>query len=105
MTVKTINIAKDYSRYPAGRYAKDGPASGEDFREKFLIPAIAGNDEFIEVIFDGARGLASSFLEEAFGGLVRRGHSSEEVLRRFKFSAKDQSIVEEVKSYIRAQQV
>lgn len=105
MTSKIINIAKDYSRYPAGRYAKDGPASGEEFREKFLIPALESDSEVIEVYFDGARGLASSFLEEAFGGLVRRGYSSADVLKRFQFRATDQSIIEEVTSYIRAQQV
>lgn len=66
-----IEIARDFSRAPAGRFITDGPASGERFREEFLVPAIRAGD--VDVIFDGVAGLPSSFLEEAMGGLIRRG--------------------------------
>ena len=79
---KTINLAKDYSPYPAGRYRTDGRFSGELFREKFLAPALRENDTVI-VVLDGVAGLPSSFAEEAFGGLVREdGFSVRELERK-----------------------
>lgn len=71
---RTINIARDFSRSPAGRHVGDGPYSGEAFREKILVPALRASDEVLEVDLNGALGFGSSFLEEAFGGLVREHH-------------------------------
>lgn len=68
--MKQIDISKDFSDVPAGRYKNDGPNSGEQFRKEFLVPALQ-TDEKVEVLLDGAEGYGSSFLEEAFGGLVR----------------------------------
>ncbi len=65
-----INIARDFSRFPAGRYVSDGPYSGEAFRNDHLLPALKDAHKVI-VELDGARGYGSSFLEEAFGGAVR----------------------------------
>lgn len=70
MSNKTIFIAKDYSDTPAGRYISDGTFSGERFREEFLYPALKENDH-VEVNLDETLGYGSSFLEEAFGGLIR----------------------------------
>lgn len=67
---KLIRIAIDFSPVPAGRYVTDGPFSGERFRDDFLWPALQGGAE-VTVDLDGAEGYGSSFLEEAFGGLVR----------------------------------
>jgi len=66
-----INIAKDFSDVPSGRYRTDGPASGEAFREDILRPALI-NNPVVTVELDGTEGYNSSFLEEAFGGLVRK---------------------------------
>ena len=69
-----INIARDYSKTPGGRYRKDGKFSGEDFRENFLIPKYLmakESGEQLIINLDGGYGYGSSFLEEAFGGLVR----------------------------------
>ena len=74
MTNMSINIARDYSAAPGGRYVKDGKFSGEEFREKVLGPklktALRSNDT-VEVDLDGTYGFSSSFLDEVFGGLVR----------------------------------
>jgi hypothetical protein len=70
MNSKTIVIAKDYSDTPAGRYKTDGNYTGERFRDELLYPALQNNDLVI-VNLDGALGYGSSFLEEAFGGLIR----------------------------------
>ncbi len=67
---KTVVVA-DFSKTPSGRYPKDGPDNGQDFREKFLVPTFK-ESERVSVVLDGAAGYPSSFLDEAFGGLVRK---------------------------------
>ena len=83
--MKTIRIA-DYARSPGGRYISDGPYSGEWFREEVLRPALAEairTGERLEVELDGTSGYGSSFLEEAFGGLVRKRAIAPDVIRQF----------------------
>ncbi|KKA43417.1 STAS-like domain-containing protein [Salinivibrio sp. KP-1] len=83
MTV--INIAKDFSRTPFGRYLDDGAHSGERFREEVLIPALNTSSSEVVVDFSGlSLGVASSFIEEAFGGLVRKGFDEKSLLRKLK---------------------
>ena len=69
--MKQFQIGRDYSDAPAGRYRKDGPFSGERFREDFLIPELLKED-VVNVDLSGVAGYGSSFLEEVFGGLVRK---------------------------------
>lgn len=95
----TVRIASDFSRHPAGRFVSDGPYSGEAFRRKFLEPHLA-NDEEISVELDGARGYGSSFLEEAFGGLVRKGFSKELLRKKLLLHATNQSLKQEILEYI-----
>lgn len=73
---KTIDIAKDFSPVPAGRHVSDGDYSGEFFRTSILRPAL-NNFATVEVILDNTEGFGSSFLEEAFGGLIRDGLSAQ----------------------------
>ena len=72
MTSKLISVASDFSPSPAGRYLNDGPYPGEAFRDRLLVPALKSNERVV-VNLDGTDGYGSSFLEEAFGGLVRTG--------------------------------
>lgn len=65
-----VNIGKEFSRYPAGRFPSDGKFNGQTFREKFLKEPLL-KDQPIVLILDDAVDFGSSFLEEAFGGLVR----------------------------------
>ncbi|HDL3604575.1 TPA: STAS-like domain-containing protein [Citrobacter braakii] len=68
-----IVIARDFSKTPFGRFVSDSPYSAEKFRKDFLVPALKTEDQEIVVDFNGiALGVGSSFLEEAFGGLVRK---------------------------------
>jgi hypothetical protein len=84
---RTINIAVDYTPFPGGRYPVDGDGNGTTFRELFLEPVLKSGDN-ATIVLDGAEGYPSSFLEEAFGGLVReKGYTAELVLRSFKFVA------------------
>lgn len=100
MKTVTINIASQFSRYPAGRYKEDGPYSGEIFRDKFLIPNLQQPETRVVVQLDGARGLASSFLEEAFGGLIRAGFSSDALHDRLVLESNDASLINEIEEYI-----
>jgi hypothetical protein len=95
----TISIAQDFSKYPGGRYLSDGPYSGQLFRTKHLVPVL-GEDKII-VILDGVRGYGSSFLEEAFGGLVReRLILKSSLLQKLEIKAQNQSLITEIKGYI-----
>jgi hypothetical protein len=80
-----IEVARDFSKVPGGRFARLGPYSGEEFRQKVLLPALrrarSGSGPVV-VRLDGTAGYPASFLEEAFGGLVRLDGFTAEELRR-----------------------
>jgi hypothetical protein len=78
--MKRIKIATDYSDTPLGRAPEDGQFSGTRFREELLRPALDANDK-VEVDIDDVEGYGSSFLEEAFGGLVRKGYFTQDQLK------------------------
>jgi hypothetical protein len=64
----------DFTATPGPRYVHEGAFSGQEWRDEYLLPAFqealkAGTK--LHVDLDGAEGFASSFVEEAFGGLVR----------------------------------
>src|ERR1035437_2432847 len=69
-----IRIAENVSRTPGARYRTDGPKSGEEFREELLEKYFNDikDERIILINLDGVRGYTTSFLEEAFGGLVRK---------------------------------
>jgi len=76
-----LSIARNFSVHPGPRFIKQGPWSGEKFR-KLLVDRLAQHDVIV-VDLDGTRGYGSSFLDEAFGGLVRECIlTADEVLRR-----------------------
>jgi hypothetical protein len=75
-----INVADDFSDDPFGRYIDDGDFNATIFRTMHLIPKLKAlkDNEKLTVDFTGvSTGLGSSFVEEAFGGLVREGFSKE----------------------------
>lgn len=85
---KLISIANDFSRYPAGRTDHDSPVSGQKFRTAVLLPKLRDADEnndCVVVSLDGVRSYGSSFLEEAFGGLVRKEGYSKLKLKKILF--------------------
>ena len=88
--MKTICIGKDFTTTPIGRYREDGNLSGEVFREDYLIPAL-NDTTFSKVVVDlaGAEGYGSSFLEEVFGGLIRKGFSKETLSQRLEITSSD----------------
>lgn len=96
-----INIARDFSAIPLGRFPDDSPHNGTTFREDWLLPALRTH-ESIEIDLDGAEGYGSSFLEESFGGLVRiNGYSPDELLARISLvSNEDPTLIDEIRQYI-----
>ena len=99
-----LRIADRFTTRPGARYVTDGPHSGEEFRKKLLEnefrAAMEANEELI-VDLDGTAGYATSFLEEAFGGLARLfGIEVVHRLIRIK-SDEEPDLREEVDEYIR----
>lgn len=94
-----IKIA-DWSVCPGGRYRADGDFSGEAFRDDILVPALRAA-EYVTVNTDGTRGYGSSFLEEAFGGLLRVGFSRKEILQKLAIQSQESSIPDEIFFYIK----
>lgn len=101
--MKTITIATDFSDTPLGRYPGDGDFNGETFREKLLAPALRSHPEGVMVVLDGVEGFGSSFLDEAFGGLVRNCGLGKECLKNqlhFQASPENQLYVNLIWRYI-----
>jgi len=78
---KEIDIARDFSTRPYGRYFDDGPDSGERFRKEYLVPAL-NSHAHVFVDMSGTNRYGSSFIDEAFGGLIRSEGFSLEQLRQ-----------------------
>jgi hypothetical protein len=69
-----LNIARDFSPTPGSRFIREGEHSGEHFRQSVLAPRLQEAKlaaTVLTVEMDGTAGYGTSFLEEAFGGLIR----------------------------------
>jgi len=98
MDKQLIEISRDFSRSPAGRFISDGPNSGERLRN--MIADVLKRGDAVELRMDGTRGYGSSFLDEAFGGLIRVcGFSAADLLARVNVVTQDPSLALEVKRY------
>lgn len=99
-----INIAKDFSDTPGGRYISEGENSGEKFRDEILLPRYEyaeQHNEKLKINFDECWGFGTSFLEEAFGGLVRKLKKKGILNRIILVSLEDETIPDNVKKYIK----
>ena len=107
----TLNVASDFTRTPGVRSSREGEFSGEDFLVKYLSPlfleAVAKQQKLL-INLDGTAGYATSFLEAAFGGLVR-GYEEHnivptplvEVKRYLELkSTDDPYLIEEIEEYM-----
>lgn len=83
---------------PGPRYIYLGDNSGEQYRNVIIDAVLSGDEVIIDL--DGTEGYGSSFLEEAFGGLIRAG-VPHEFVRKIKFiSNEEPDLIDEIKSYI-----
>lgn len=95
-----LHIAKDFTRHPGGRLKSDGPFSGELFRESLLHPRLISSPGGVSVYLDGTLGYPSSFLEEAFGGLVRDGFFAATLGMQLDLISSDKDLVAKIWGYI-----
>lgn len=101
-----IKVATDFSRTPGARHPSEGKFSGHAFRTDHLYPKLlkAIRDKFTLIVdLDGTSGFGTSFLEEAFGGLIREnGVSMQEIKESLQFvSDEEPSLKEEIMHYIK----
>lgn len=102
-----LSIPKNFCPSPAGRYPGDGPFNGQRFRNDFLVPALEEalrTNSTVIVDFDDADSYSSSFLEEAFGGLVRlKKFTKQDIAKRLVLKSDDPvyaAYVADAKDYI-----
>lgn len=95
-----IDVGRDFSRYPIGRKRNDGRYSGEAFLHQCLIPALS-RARSVEIVLDSAIGYGSSFLEEAFGGLVRTSDLPlTEIESKLHLISSDEMLKDEIREYM-----
>ncbi|MCU4494949.1 STAS-like domain-containing protein [Acinetobacter guillouiae] len=96
-----IDIAEKFSDSPAGRYIDDGDFCGEIFLKDYLLPNIKKYKKLV-LDFTNVLGYGSSFLEEAFGGLVREtGMSKDDFESRVEIkTANDPFLLSEINDYV-----
>lgn len=99
MPTKMISIANDFSPTPSGRYIEHNVASGQAFRDTLLLPALREGE--VTVDLDGVAGYGSSFLEEAFGGLIRKGMTEDVVRKRLRIHTSTSIYAERIWRYIK----
>jgi len=75
-TLKILTDCGENYKYQGPRFIKLGPDSGEEFRDKYLIPWLEKNEnaDQLMVDFEGTVVYTPSFLEECFGGAIRKGY-------------------------------
>ena len=76
--MEELNVGKDFSTDPCGRYYSDNTkSSGEQFREEALLPRLRNLNagEKLDIVLDeNVESYGSSFLTEGFAGVVKYGY-------------------------------
>ncbi len=98
----TFSIARDFSPHPGLRYKSQGKNSGETARAQLLKFMANHPSGVVTIDLDGTRGMGSSFLDEVFGGLIRKERwRKQDVKGRFRFKSDlDPSYIETIEDSI-----
>ena len=100
-----LKVSKVFSECPGGRYESQGPYSGEEFRNNYLIPTYdicRERQENLIVDLDGGYGYGCGFIEESFGGMVRCGYSGKELLKNIEYISEDEiGLPDKIRNYIK----
>ncbi len=103
---QTLKISVDFSDTPGPRYKTEGHYSGEEFRTEMLYPrlkeAIGKGDKLI-IDLDGAQGYGTSFLEEAFGGLIRNdGLGYDDIIKHIEIVSEEEPyLIDDIQQYLK----
>ncbi|WP_238947014.1 STAS-like domain-containing protein [Seongchinamella unica] len=95
----------EFSRSPFGRKLEDGKFSGERFRKEKIAPSLRKGEKVWVYLDDVVPGYeyGSSFLHEAFGGLVLyEGFTEQELKARLKIVTEMKDVEQEIWEYIQA---
>ncbi|MEL3899382.1 DUF4325 domain-containing protein [Treponema phagedenis] len=97
-TLKIAECGNGY-QYQGPRFDDLGPDSGEEFRDEYLIPWLKNNNNASElcVDFEGTVLFTPSFLEESFGGAIRKGF---EIVRKIQFKNIPPDVKQQLAKYI-----
>lgn len=101
--MRIYKIAEEFTDTPGGRNKSDGKFSGEQFRDDILIPIIKSlvENERLCIDFDGSYGYPTSFLEEVFGGLVRK-YDYKSILDKLEFKSDEEpGLIDEIREYMK----
>lgn len=94
-----IDIGKDFAKHLGGRYKKDSEYSGEEFLEKLLEPAFLKHEKVV-IQLDSLEGYSAGFLEESFGGLVRK-YGYEAVIKKLELrSEKRKYLIKRIQEFM-----
>lgn len=90
-------IVEKFNPTPYGRTIDiDGDTSGEAFRRRVLVPALKEHGK-VHVILDGYNRYGRSFLDEAFGGLIREeGFTAKDLEERLTYTHSLVKSIEEI---------
>ena len=101
-----LSIAKEFTTAPGPRYIREGKHSGEAFRVSLLLLRVReaiDAKEKLTIDLDGTSGYGTSFLEEAFGGLIRYNSftlNQLDALLEFN-STEEPDLIDEINEYLR----
>jgi hypothetical protein len=100
-----LNIVEEFSNTPGTRDSIESDYPGEEFLNKILLPKFQeAIDKKVKLVvnLDGPAGYATSFLEAAFGGLVRHYNDIERVKKTIEFIGTDDPfLIEDIHEYMR----
>jgi hypothetical protein len=100
-----LSVLRDFSRTPGPRFEWEGKHSVELFRKNILLPKLIEAQQAgkkLRVNLDGTAAYGTSFLEEAFGGLVRHEEvSKEDTLQLIVYVSEEEDyLIEDILEYI-----
>lgn len=89
-----LNVGIEFSSLPSGRFYSDKTgSSGEQFREELLrekLKNLKSGHKLKVILDDNVEGYGSSFLVEAFAGMVKYGYmKKDELLSKLEFEFED----------------
>ncbi|GEK12664.1 STAS-like domain-containing protein [Aliivibrio fischeri] len=91
--MKIINVVKDFNSKPYGRYEEDGLGAGVYFRQ--ILAKELRDNTTVKVVLTGYNRYGRSFIDEAFGGLIREdGFTKSELDKKLSYEHSDVKSIE-----------